>query len=184
MSRGIRCLARRSEFVGRLTRYLIKRVEWLVLLKGKEEQRESKKKKTKRRVISLSAVVNGTYYLLSGDTATTFKNRPMCSACIEKGSGRWLVDSSRKLDLSWCSGYSSFYLRPWIFIVPPWNNLLILFLPRSRIVTPVIDYQANIEELRIRFGILKFLQVSKISIILTSLESLARQYLTSILNTI
>lgn len=42
MSRGIRCLARRSEFVGRLTRYLIKRVEWLVLLKGKEEQREQK----------------------------------------------------------------------------------------------------------------------------------------------
>lgn len=50
-----------------------------------------------------------------------------------------------------------------------------------------MDYQANIEELWIEFGILNFLQVLevlKVSIILISLENLACQYLTSILNKI
>ena len=93
-SRGIRGLARHSEFADRLTRYLIKRVEWLALLKGgsvragRKERRKKKEWYVRRRVISVSAAGNGTYYLLCGDTATTFKNVPMCSACIEKGSAR------------------------------------------------------------------------------------------------
>ena len=48
-SRGIRGLARHGEFADRLTRYLIKRVEWLALLKGKADRQEEEEEKKKKR---------------------------------------------------------------------------------------------------------------------------------------